>query len=150
MTIAQIERLLIEYSYIPERKRELDMIIKETKQLKENIEQSIGSFKITGLPRDKYIYHDRVLEAVQKIIDEYDIHLTYYRNQLELLNTAEKEMYEALKCLNKIEYNIVNFRYLKGYRWEVIAIKVSYSRPGCFKIRDKALQKICESYKSVD
>jgi len=144
-TVSAIERLLYEYRDIPERKRELLIKMGETQTFKLNAEDTLKSAVYSHVPKVKEI-QDSVYEAVQKITDEFDIHLTYYKNEIERINAEEKAMYEALKALDQYEHKIIEMRYLKNYRWESIVIKIPYERTQCFKIRDEALQKISENY----
>lgn len=146
MNPSQIERLLIEYSNIPERKKELEIKTRESQLLIQNAEDTLRVPSYDGLPHGNII-QDAVYKAVQKIIDEYQIHLDYYQGQLKMLNEKERSVYEALKCLDPHEYKIIELRYIKGYRWENVAIKVNYHRVQCIRIRDKAVEKIKENYK---
>ena len=146
MNPSQIERLLIEYSNIPERKKELEIKTREAQLLIQNAEDTLRVPSYDGLPHGN-ILQDAVYKAVQKIIDEYQIHFDYYQGQLKLLNEKERSVYEALKCLDPHEHKIIELRYIKGYRWETIAIKVNYCRAQCINIKEKALSKVRESYK---
>ena len=146
MTRTRIELLLIEYSNIAERKKELNTMIKEVELLKKNSEDTLRTPLFDGLPHGKTA-KDLVFQAVQRILDEYQTHLDYYYSQLKLYVLSEKAMFEALKCLEPHEYNVIYWRYLKGHRWETVAIKTSYSRRQCFVVRDMAIEKLINNYK---
>jgi len=143
---SQIERLLIEYSNIPERKKELEIKTREAQLLIQNAEDTLRVPSYDGLPHGNLL-QDAVYKAVQKILDEYQIHLDYYQGQLKLLNEKERAVYEALKCLEPHEYKIIELRYIRGYMWKTVSIKVNYHRVQCIRIRDKAIEKIKQSYR---
>lgn len=148
-TASAIERLLYEYRDIPERKRELLIKMGETQTFKINTEDTLKAAVYSHVPKVKEI-QDSVYQAVQKIIDEFDTHLSYYKNELENINAAEIAMYNALKCLEPSEYEIIINRYIKSRRWEYIALKAHYNRNYCFEVRDRAIQKLAENYRTSD
>ncbi|TAL60161.1 MAG: hypothetical protein EPN88_16315 [Bacteroidetes bacterium] len=146
MNSTRIERLLLEYSNIGERKRDIELKLKDTKLLKQNAVDTMKAPVFTGMPHAKEI-RDIVSKTVQIILDEFQSHLDYYTGQLKLYNQAEAAMYNALKCLEPHEYNIIYWRYLKGYRWEVVSRKTNNSERNCYNIRDIALEKLVQNYK---
>ncbi len=145
MNASQIERLLIEYGHISERKRELDTKIQEAEFLKKNTENTLKTPKNNGTPHYNTLY-DSVFQAVQKILDEYQIHLDYYYGQLEMLNQEETIMYESLKCLTPTEYKIIELRYFKQYRWNNIVSKSNYCERQCINLRNSAINKLIFNY----
>lgn len=145
----EIEHLLIEYSHINERRHELLIKMQETQKFKENTEDTLKSTFIDGMPKIKQLT-DQVSKAVQKIVDEYNVYLKYYQQEIEELNKKEIAMHEALKVLDPHEYNIIQYRYIKGYSWNTVQVKIHYKRSQCFEIRDKSLEKLIEHYKSSD
>ena len=146
MNSSRIERLLLEYSNISERKRELQSKIKENESRKKETEDTLKSTYLKFVPKGSNI-GDSVFNAVKLILDEFQTHLDYYYGQLRILNDCEKAMYEALKCLDKRENDVIYWRYIKGHKWEVVSVKTSYSRSQCFEIRDVALEKLVQNYK---
>jgi molybdopterin-biosynthesis enzyme MoeA-like protein len=140
-----MERLLIEYSNIPDRRHEIEIKLNETKTFKQNATDTLRVSVPDGMPHSKSM-RDLVYEAVQKIIDEYQTHLDYYCNQIRLYNEAETAMYNALKCLDKNEYNIIYHRYIKGYDWRAVALRTNNSERNCYYIRDIALEKLMGNY----
>jgi hypothetical protein len=144
-----MERLLIEYSGIPDRKREIEIKLKETELFKQNATDTLRAPVIDGMPHSSEI-RDLVFEAVRKILDEFQIHLDYYTGQLKLYNQAEAAMYDALKCLDKNEYSVIYFRYIKGYDWRTVAVKTHNSERNCYNIRDFALNKLMQNYKGCN
>jgi DNA-directed RNA polymerase specialized sigma24 family protein len=146
MTRTRIELLLIEYSNIAYRKRELLSKMTETQDLRKNTEDTLKAYFLTKTPKSKDI-KDIVLQAVQNIIDMHEEHLDYYKKQLKQLNDLEISVYEALKCLSPTEYDIIYMRYINGNSWSMISTKCHYYEGHCRKIRDIALKKIQEAYK---
>ena len=144
-----IERLLIEYSHINERRHEILIKMQETKMLRENTENTLKSAFLDGMPKVKQLT-DQVYKAVQKVVDEYDVYLRYYKSEIEELNRKEIAMHEALKVLEPHEYNIIQYRYIKGYDWRNVILKVHYNRSRCFEIRDMSLEKLINVYKNSD
>jgi molybdopterin-biosynthesis enzyme MoeA-like protein len=146
LKLLHMERLLIEYSNIPERRREIEIKLRETQQFKQNAVNTLKVPNFDGMPHGTEM-RDIVYQAVQKIIDEYQVHLDYYCAQIKLYNQAETDMYDALKCLDKNEYNIIYHRYIKGYEWLTVALKTNNSERNCYNIRDIALEKLAQNYK---
>ena len=94
MNSSRLERLLIEYSSIPERRREIEIKLRETEIFKQNTTDTLRVPIFNGMPHAREI-KDMVYKAVQKILDEFQIHLDYYTGQLKLYNHAETAMYNA-------------------------------------------------------
>ncbi|MDD5064945.1 MAG: hypothetical protein PHQ35_09360 [Phycisphaerae bacterium] len=141
-----MERLLIEYSNIPERKREIEIKLGETELFKQNASDTLRVPIFDGMPHAKEI-KDLVYQTVQIMLDEFQTHMDYYTEQLKLFNQAESAMYNALKCLEPHEYNIIYWRYLKGHEWRTVALRTNNSERNCYYIRDVALNKLIQSYK---
>ena len=146
MNSSRIERLLIEYSSIPERRREIEIKLRETEIFKQNTTDTLRVPIFNNMPHARGI-KDIVYKAVQKILDEFQIHLDYYTVQLKLYNHAETAMYNALKCLEPHEYNIIYWRYIKGCEWRIVALKTNNSERNCYNIRDIAIEKLVINYK---
>jgi molybdopterin-biosynthesis enzyme MoeA-like protein len=146
MNSSRIERLLIEYSSIPERRREIEIKLKETELFKQNATDTLKVPVFDGMPHSKQM-QDLVYKAVQKILDEFQVHLDYYTRQLKLYNYAEATMYNALKCLEPHEYNIIYWRYIKGHTWEIVSMKTNYCEKQCRNIKDISIEKLAQNYK---
>jgi len=136
---------LIEYSHIPERKNELNLKIQEAEFLRENTRNTLRVPKYSDTLQNRTL-KDSVYEAVQKIFDEYQVHLDYYYGQLEELDRHELHMFEALKFLTPMEYKIIDLYYFKRYKWESVATKAHYSERQCRNIRDMAIGKLTFNY----
>ena len=146
MNSSRMERLLIEYSSIPERRKELEIKLRETELFKQNAADTLRVPVFDGMPHSKQM-RDLVFEAVRKILDEFQIHIDYYTGQLRQYNQAEISMYNALKCLESHEYNVIYWRYIKGYRWGIVSMKTNYCEKQCRNIKDAALGKLLCEYK---
>ena len=65
------------------------------------------------------------------------------RNLAVLFESAEKDKLDSIfKCLVPRERKILEYRYKYGMCWEFIPEKVGFSRMQCFRIHDKALERI--------
>lgn len=63
----------------------------------------------------------------------------------KLFDLAEKIRGNAcLKCLTEVERNIICYRYADKMEWENIAKKVNYSKMQCYRINDRAIEKLRE------
>ncbi len=51
---------------------------------------------------------------------------------------------DCLKCLTEIEKKIICYRYADKMEWENIAKKVNYSKMQCYRINDRAIEKLKE------
>lgn len=59
--------------------------------------------------------------------------------QLKLkLNSIEK----ALNCLDPSERRVIELRYFNGLSWPQVAAKSGYSERSCFRIREKAVDRV--------
>lgn len=54
---------------------------------------------------------------------------------------------ECLEVLNEKERTIICYRYVDGMSWDFIPDKVRFSRTHCFRIHDKALEKMLKFLK---
>lgn len=144
MNIARMERLLLEYSNLVERKKEIEKLIIQEKERIENIRDTLKAPKNDGTPHNNKLY-DSVFEAVQKIIDDCSTHLEYYNLQMKNLNEVERIVLNGLSKLTKNEYKIVELRYFKGYSWNSIFPLIHYQETKCYELRNDALKKLCES-----
>lgn len=63
----------------------------------------------------------------------------------KLFNLGEKIKEDnCLKCLTKVEREIICYRYADKMEWEKIANEVNYSKMQCYRINDRAFEKLKE------
>lgn len=95
------------------------------------------------------------IQAIQKEINSYGYDETYisalnelkqkiifYRYQKVKICVSLYDKIEALE--NEQEKRLFKYRYIRGYRWEVIAEKMGYSVRQVFNIHKKTIYKIEE------
>lgn len=72
-------------------------------------------------------------ELIQKVV--------YYRYQKVKICS---ELYDKVETLeDEQEKRLLKYRYIRGYRWEVIADKMGYSVRQVFNIHNKAIELLC-------
>jgi DNA-directed RNA polymerase specialized sigma subunit len=136
-----IEHLLIEYSHIPERRIELQAKAKDAAQRKKDAEEMINTATRTSQTK---FYTDRLSDTVSKIIDEYEFQLNFYYSELRNCNEKERKIYNALKELDYVKYQILVLRYFKRLPWNEISLKMNYSRQQCINIKNAAIAELKE------
>lgn len=93
------------------------------------------------------------IQAIQKEINTYGYDEKYssalndlkqktiYHRYLKLKNCIN--LYDKIEALeDEQEKRLLKYRYIRGYRWEVIAEKMGYSIRQVFNIHNKALHNI--------
>jgi len=144
LNVLHIERLLLEYSNIPNRKHDIEkMIIKERERI-ENIRDTLRVPVLNGMPKSRDL-PDAVYKAVKEIIDNCSAHLEYYNTQMQQLNETEKVVMNGLTKLTETEHKIIELRYFKGYSWKAIFPLIHYQETRCYELRKEALKKLCEN-----
>jgi len=84
--------------------------------------------------------HKRLTES--QIADEYGERICSLNAEIKRLIDEETVIYNALRILNRRERHIVYYRYRDDISWDSISELMRLSRMQCFRIHDKALEKI--------
>jgi len=81
-------------------------------------------------------------EIRKSVIDAYKERISALALDSAELIKLEGRVYAALSRLSKPERDVINLRYKYGISWDFIAEKVNFSRMQCFRIHNRALEKI--------
>jgi DNA-directed RNA polymerase specialized sigma subunit len=108
----QLKNLVVINAAIAEADKEIQMVQKEM-----NI----------------HSYDKKYVSALNNLKEK----IIYYRYQKVKICT---ELYDKIEALNdEQEKRLMKYRYIRGYRWEVIADKMGYSVRQVFNIHNKVL-----------
>lgn len=86
------------------------------------------TYKITSSTEDDVIYKIEKIELLEKQIA---------RNQINI-----QKVDRALKCLDEVEYKIIEGKYFKKLQWWQIGELIKYSERWCREKRNRAIEKI--------
>lgn len=81
--------------------------------------------------------HDKKYASALNVLKE---KIIYYRYQKVKICTNLYDKIEALE--DEQEKRLLKYRYIRGYRWEVIADKMGYSVRQVFNIHNKAIYSV--------
>ena len=137
MNYRKLEYILYNYSIkksnIANLKVELSNLVLPSGISGVNYEEKILTGKISNQPETAYLNKEaREIELKTK------------------LDRLEKELIKidnAMLCLKELERDVIELRYLKGYQWWQIALKLKYSETWLKRVRKQALNKMIKTYK---
>jgi DNA-directed RNA polymerase specialized sigma subunit len=87
---------------------------------------------------------DPTCEAVQRLIDIYGTEIKELTERLETVKEDIRQVDEAIFSaeLTPDEYNVIQFYYCDGKRWDWISEEIHYSESQCRRYRNRAMSKI--------
>lgn len=121
-------------------------LVKEKEDLLERIIRKDSSIKsasvqvITGMPRSYNSDHDKIGRAVAQIDRMNELYLCKLRDIENELIRIEKE----IERLEPIERQLVRYRYIDGYNWEEICVKLNYSWATLHRMHAKILRELAK------
>lgn len=147
----EIEKILYDYANISYSIQKLNRELNEIITGKNETYNTLKAAKMSGIPHGTDI-SNQVLDAVEKLIDRYldrVKEITYQINKLmDLQQQVDSIMYQP-DLLTIEERRIVDLRYIKQYQWYRIPSVMKYSRAQCFRIHEKALEKISQTFQNM-
>lgn len=122
-------------------------IAREIKHIEEEIEtlrwraQSPRVSIISDMPKGSISENDKMAELVVKF-EELE---TRYKILLEYWLDKRHEIETAVETLNSLERDVIRYFYIDGLSVEKCLFKLHVSRRTFFRIRKRAVNKICKS-----
>jgi hypothetical protein len=133
-----ITNALYEYPYIDDEVKKLNnklrWIISNKYETKVTASNSLT-------PRGKGI-SDPVYNAVEKIVEKYDIEILEIGEEINALLKWQNELGAELKKLSHDQLQVIELRYFKKMGWDAVSRKMIYSTRQCHRKRDAALKKL--------
>ena len=66
----------------------------------------------------------------------------FYTEKLNELVMAQLSIEKAIETLKPVERDLIRYRYIDGYPWHIVAVKLSYSEQQTHRIHSCTLQKL--------
>lgn len=133
MTRQEVEHFLSGYRMAKKRIRSLTEQIAELRESK----MSVGSPELDTMPKgsdisDLSVYAARLDELERRLGEE---QVAADRASLEVIETINR-------LTNEDEKSVLTLYYVRGYRWDRVAIEVSYSWRHVLRLRDQAVKHL--------
>lgn len=125
-------------------KRVIESIHKEIEEYKRDIEsmRQLTAVRYDGMPHGTGT-SDPTAKAAAEIVDLYDKRITELRERVQVILDNNRRVEEMLGTLSRDERRVITARYIDGIRWDFIPGRVHISRMQCFRLKNKAMKKMC-------
>ncbi len=124
----------------------LKAISLEMDALKEEIEhyRELTAVQYTGMPKTGGA-SDPTGEAASYIKDKLEGRLKKLKVNVDEIIKQKEFVEELLNRLTIDERKVIEERYIKGTRWDLIPKILHFERSWCFALRKKAIKKMCKT-----
>jgi hypothetical protein len=145
MTKADIIDLLNKHSYIED---EIRNCAEEMQLLAETVacERDIKATLLSGMPGNPSTRSDPTYQRAQKILDDYKKDIERIGVRQEGLFERRNKVLDMIGCLDVRSREIVELRYVRKFRWDLVAAHTRYHEAHCRKVCKRALDILCEKY----
>ena len=128
-------------------KRVIENIHKEIEEYKKDIEsmRQLTAVRYDGMPHGTGT-SDPTAKAAAEIVDLYDKRITELRERVQVILDNNRRVEEMLGTLSRDERRVITARYIDGIRWDYIPGRVHISRMQCFRLKNKAMKKMCAKF----
>lgn len=82
--------------------------------------------------------------AFEKIVMQYQQEIKNIQATIEEVLTKKNSMDKMIARLDTEEQEFLHLRYEKGYGYDYISLKIHMSRAQCFRLNEKALEKLVD------
>ncbi|MBP2027422.1 RinA family phage transcriptional activator [Acetoanaerobium pronyense] len=134
-----IKKILLDYPYTKKEKEKLNNDLKDL--LGSKYETSVTAQLTEAISGNRSI-SNKTEQAVIKISEIYDHKANLIKNKINILLKNQYLIEESLERLEHDQKKIIELRYFQRYKWEIISKKLKYSISNCYKLHDKALNKL--------
>lgn len=119
----------------------------EIQALKRDIEymRQLAAVPCDGMPHGTGTSDPTARQAIE-IADIYDRRIEELNNKARMIMDNRRLVEQMLDILSRDERRVITARYIDNIRWDYIPGKVHISRTWCFKLKRKALKKICAKF----
>ena len=125
---------LKEYTSIKKELEQIQFKLKELEERKTSIKSMIISDMNVQTSHNNNSIEDLLIK-IEECIEEYN------KKEIALYN-KQLEIEKCINSLDATERIIMRLRYIEGYKWEKVCVKMNYSWEGIHKIHRKILKKI--------
>lgn len=132
MTVNEKKEFLNQYLVCIQRMEAKQEELEKYRELAAKVTSSIS-----GLPKDQS--GDRVQNSVERIVSlENEI-----REQIEKMIVIRHQVEDAINSLqSETLKNLMTYKYINGYTWEQIAVKMNYTWRHVFRLHGEALKHV--------
>lgn len=125
-------------------KRVIESIHKEIEEYKRDIEsmRQLTAVRYDGMPHGTAT-SDPTAKAAAEIVDLYDKRIAELRERVQVILDNNRRVEDMLSVLSRDERRVITARYIDGIRWDFIPGRVHISRMQCFRLKNKAMKKMC-------
>lgn len=144
MTEKEVIRLIRAYS---DRQGALRDIHNEIQALKRDIEymRQLTAVQCDGMPRGT-VTSDPTAKAAAEIVDLYDKRIAELKERVCIILDNNRKVEDMLNVLGRDERRVITARYIDGIRWDYIPGRVHISRAWCFRLKARAMKKMCAKF----
>lgn len=145
----RIEIMLYEYPFMNEKIQQLDSQLKDIMLRKNGLYNCLKSAAAKEITIQHTQSSDPTYEIVEKIICKYNAEIQVLAEKITAIIDEKDYIEGRLNLLTPQEHEIIDLRFFQGLQWGVLRRKVRYERAQCFRIYNKAIEKI-RSYHEED
>lgn len=144
MTEKEAIRLIRAYS---DRQGALRDIHNEIQALKRDIEymRQLTAVQCDGMPHGTGTSDPTARQAIE-IADIYDKRIAELNGRVRTIMDNRRLVEQMLDILSRDERRVIIARYIDNIRWDYIPGRINISRTWCFKLKKRALKKICAKF----
>lgn len=144
MTEKEAIRLIRAYS---DRQGALRDIHNEIQVLKRDIEymRQLTAVQCDGMPHGTGT-SDPTAKAAAEIVDLYDKRIAELKERVCIILDNNRKVEDMLNVLGRDERRVITARYIDGIRWDYIPGRVHISRAWCFRLKARAMKKMCAKF----
>ena len=144
MTEKEAIRLIRAYS---DRHGALRDIHNEIQTLKRDIEymRQLTAVQCDGMPHGTGTSDPTARQAIE-IADIYDKRIAELNGRVRTIMDNRRLVEQMLDILSRDERRVITARYIDNIRWDYIPGRINISRAWCFKLKKRALKKICANF----
>lgn len=120
-----------------------DMVYTIEKEIN-SINLNIDSLKNIG---EQISLTQATSDKVNSMEEEYEKRLNTLLDRANNIYEKQTKITDLIMGLPVHERKVIEARYIKGYRWDYIPMKIHMSRSNCFRAHDMAIDKMVEMAK---
>lgn len=115
------------------------------------INHMIADVKGLTVKRPLRVVSEHEHPVLESVIDYYTQEIRRITEQIGEIMAEKQKMESLLEGLTAEEQEFIFLRYEKGYGYDYISLKIHMSRAQCFRVNDKALDKLIHrSYECIE
>ena len=145
MTVKEVKDILKDYKnteriYIA-KSIELKRIEKQKDALCD-----VSAIQLSGMPKSGNIADPTFYKFLEMTI-QFDSTIERLKSDILFLNKKMKKIEKNIKLLPTFEYNLIEQKFILGKGWELIAEEQNYNQRYIFKVAQRAIKQLAQSWK---